>query len=154
MDEYSNTVVRDVAPSHGIFSALGTGSDTRETPRMARPGVAGRVESDSPCGLGDATGEQPADELKRLYATIADLRERLAAHGETSPLGAADVVLLRAMREPMTRRQLAAETRMSAGYLHVRLNRLRAMGYVHACGRLSRIGSGKGQGEWIWQKAG
>jgi hypothetical protein len=99
------------------------------------------------------TPEQPADELRRLYSTIADLRERLERRGDKGWLGASDVVLLRALERPMTRTELAAATGMSKGYLHVRLQRLRSMGHVEDCGQVARIGRGKGQGEWIWRRS-
>jgi hypothetical protein len=93
----------------------------------------------------------PVDEVKRLYATIADLRERLAAAGDGATLGSADVVLLRSLGgRSMTRRELAQDTGMSAEYLHVRLYRLRAAGKIEQAGRLPR--TGKGQGEWVWRK--
>jgi CRP-like cAMP-binding protein len=93
----------------------------------------------------------PVDEVQRLYATIADLRERLAAAGDGATLGAADVVLLRSLgSREMTRRELAKDTGMSAEYLHVRLYRLRAAGKIEQSGRKPRIG--KGQGEWVWRK--
>ena len=81
----------------------------------------------------------PVDEVQRLYATIADLRERLAAAGDRAALGAADVVLLHALgSRAMTRRELAKDTGMSAEYLHVRLYRLRAAGKIEQAGRLLR----------------
>lgn len=94
------------------------------------------------------TALYPVAEVQRLYATIADLRERLLAAGDRAELGAADVVLLRALADQTkTRRELAAETRMAPGYLHIRLYRLRAMGRIEQAGRKPR--TGKGQGEWL-----
>lgn len=152
MNGHANTVVRDMAPGRSVFTTLGAGSDTGEASSVARSGMARRVEPDRAQRLDDAAEEQRADELKRLYATIADLRERLAAHGETERLGRADVVLLHAMQDPMTCRQISAVTRMPVEHLYARLHRLRAMGHVQTCGRVTCIGLGKGQGEWIWHK--
>jgi len=153
MNGNQNPVVRDMAPSGVFFKTMGNQSAAGETPRLARHGMAGGMELDCPERLEHTAPEQHADELKRLYATIADLRERLERLGDKGWLGAGDVVLLRALEQPKTRTELAAATGMSKGYLHVRLQRLRSMGHVEDCGQVNRLGRGKGQGEWIWRKS-
>ena len=93
----------------------------------------------------------PADELRRLYATIAQLREQMAERG-ISELGAADRVILREISdESKTRDHIAQACRMSAGYVHVRLSRLRAIGHVKVTGTLPRKGSGKPK--WLYKAA-
>lgn len=152
MDGHPDTVVRNMASGGGFLPTLGARPSTGKAARVARSGVARGMEPDRAERLDNTAREQYADELKRLYATIADLRERLDRLGDRSWLGAADVVLLHALSRPMTRTEIAEATGMSAGYLHVRLHRLRAMGHVEDCGQVSRIGRGKGKGEWIWRK--
>lgn len=93
----------------------------------------------------------PIAEVQGLYRTIAELRQQLAALQAAQTLGSADVVILREMREPMTRAQISEATGMHADYVHVRLSRLQGMGLIEMCGRAKRIGGGKGGTPWLWR---
>lgn len=90
-----------------------------------------------------------ATDVQGLYRTIAELRQQLAALQAAQTIGAADVVILREMREPMTRAQIAEATGMHAHYIHMRLDRMRIMGTVEVSGSVVRKGSGSRP--WLWR---